>query len=252
MPRYVPRAKLFSILTYTIYSCNVTFFEEKSWEVNQVDPDTGNVTRSVNISDNASIKQSELVMPPLALDYGVYQFIYQVILTANDSGVFKSTEPYQLSTFVEIITTGIAVYALPANMRKIARGLEETIVLDPKKYSFDRDLYVDASKLTYVHYCRVIENDISFVESQNLTYLSENPSLNASLGFDPSRVCFNSTSAFSIDSNNKLTINPGGLPLNLARVYEFTIDTVFLGQTYSQTFYINIMPYQYVPGMIVG
>ena len=151
------------------------------------------------MSTNPTSKQSGIVIQPLSLLYGLYQFVYNVVLTATTPNGTITAPPVQLSSYVRIVPTGISVYVFPQRLRLINRGLNDSIPFEPRTYSFDLDNLTDTSRLTYTYTCEIVDNGLDMGNVQSLGRTNGTVVYGASFCFNTSGKFINRSSLRSLN-----------------------------------------------------
>jgi hypothetical protein len=176
---------MFSFTTIIYFGCNFTYTQINQWLLNRVD-----IVQSIDLTSNPTSNSPGLVMQANTLAYGTYEFIYQVNINVpgmNSGGSFTSS----ISTYIQIVPTGLAIFALQNGISTILIGYGQTQVLDPTKYSFDFDNVASISTLSYKYYCVTILTSLSAISSSSIdlaTYKS-----NPKLSMSSNQTCFSSS-----------------------------------------------------------
>ena len=130
-PLQIEQSKMLSLTSTTIFKCNPSFQIEYTWLVNKIDASTTIPTTSIDLSSNPSSKSSQIFFQSNSLDYGLYEINLRVKITPYSYPVIEK----DVSTFVQIIPSRIGVYPLINGIQTLRIGLEQTLILDPRKYS---------------------------------------------------------------------------------------------------------------------
>lgn len=193
-PMKIMRSKLFTLVGETKLICSEEPKNEKRWYAYFINETTGSVIRAINMTDNPSIYNAELVIQDNSLSYGTYKFVYEVKMSGSVS-VFQTS----IDTYVKIVPSGMAIIGLENGVIEITRGVGQQIVFNPLLYSFDIDDLTPASTLSFKYYCRPVDEgipkDFPSYSLGNLTDLRAYQ-LNASLKMSTNTTCFNSSSKF--------------------------------------------------------
>jgi len=155
-PNQILRSKMFSISTTTYFPCNLSYTQAHLWTLNKIN---SGVMQLKDLSANPTFASSEIVIESNTLEYGLYEFTIQVEIKVLSS-VLKS----KVSTFVQIIPTGLVVFGLENGKQSISIGFLQTLVLNPIKFSFDFDNTASISNLTFKFYCSPNKN-YNFIDS---------------------------------------------------------------------------------------
>jgi hypothetical protein len=131
-----------------------------------------------------------LVIKENTLDYGLYQFTLQVDVSFNGMIVSSSAQ-----TYVQIIPTGLAVFALENGVSSVIIGSKQAFSLQPTTYTFDRDDIIQPSQLTFVYYCKTINiSDPNSVNTQTSIFDLSSYKNNTILSMDRTINCFGNNS----------------------------------------------------------
>ena len=149
-----------NITLNTKYELNCSCFYETSseWFIYEVDPLWKNITRQINLATSSAISITELFISNGTLKYGLYQFIYQLIITTNYPVPILSS----ITGYIQIVPTGIRVSAFnDYNIfdNKLTVGPLDSLSFIPAYYSYDIDGFIDASSLSYTFYCISIDKN---------------------------------------------------------------------------------------------
>ena len=155
-PTVYHRSNLFSLLSNTtLYSCCKVLYNFKTWLVFNADPLTGKLLDQVNLSNNPTLNFSQIVIQPYTLNYGLYSFVYQVVMTGCPELFIN-----QIQSFVQIVPSGFVVFTFPNGISEITRGLNQKINLNPVQYSYDIDHSIQANSLGFKFYCQIIDQGV--------------------------------------------------------------------------------------------
>jgi hypothetical protein len=131
----------------------------KAWTLFLINPSDGSVNSSVSLTSNQYVNKSELVISANTLNYGLYKFVYTVKMLSNTVDLSPFTG--QISTYVQIVPSGITVLGLNGGVNQIQIGLNQTFVIDPTKYSYDSDNKADIKSLNFLYFCNVLDQGVS-------------------------------------------------------------------------------------------
>ncbi len=156
-PIVFKRSELISIIAYVTLNCNITLENSKQWSLMKLNELDGSIIKQIDLSSNPSSTNAELVIKQNTLEYGLYKISVKVsMIGAYINNLFQS----ESITYIKVIATGINVLALKQNKR-VAIGINQTLILDPVSSSFDYDNLVDVSTLSFQFFCSVVDNGIS-------------------------------------------------------------------------------------------
>ena len=178
---------MFSLSTLTIFSCNLSYSQTNTWTLSRID-----LPQVISLTDNPTSTTPELVMPANSLEYGLYQFTFQVDIQTSSNALSNS-----IYTFIQIIPTGLAVFALQNGISSLLIGSKQAFVLNPAAYSVDLDNLVSPSSLQYKIFCNTINLNSSTQSNQVSTDLLTFKS-NASLVMASNVTCFSSNSMLKL------------------------------------------------------
>ena len=152
-PKQIYRSEIFSLSTEIYFACNSTYTYAYTWHFINSASNT-----NTDLSANPTAQSSELVIQPYTLDYGVYKITFLVEITVELYGLLSNT----VDTYIEIVPTGLAVFAIENGISSQLIGSSQSLILNPVAYSSDLDNYVAISSLTFEFYCTVLNtNDIN-------------------------------------------------------------------------------------------
>jgi hypothetical protein len=157
-----------------------------------MDPATLSLINAIDLSTNPTSTSSELVVKENTLDYGLYKFNLQVVVTYNLVNQITSN---LIETFVQIIPTGLAVFAIQNGVSSVLIGSNQVFSLQPSIYTIDMDNIITADKLSFTYYCKTVNlsDPNSVVNSQtDLMSYKSNPNLVMSRN----QTCFGLNSEF--------------------------------------------------------
>ena len=177
-PYRIKRSKMFSLSTSTYFVCNLTFNQSYKWTGNRLSLSGYSL---IDLNANPSSFSSELVIQKNQFDYGIYEFTFEVEING-----FRCN----ISTFIEIIPSGLAVYALENGIQSVTIGYEQSLTLDAPSFSFDFDNLVSSSNLTFKYYCS--PNEFNTDQIDLASYKQ-----NSSLIMAPNQTCFSSNGNFN-------------------------------------------------------
>lgn len=151
-PKRIFRSNLFSISSIIfLYCSNVTFTSAKTWALNQIDPANFSILKTINLSANPTCTTTELVIRENTLEFGLYEFSLRVDVSFDGGTNSSSTQ-----TYVQIIPSGLAVFALENGVSGRLVGSKQAFILSPSLYSFDLDNIITAEELSFVFYCSTV------------------------------------------------------------------------------------------------
>ena len=128
----------------------MTFTSTNTWTLNQLDAGL-KVLKVVDLSTNPTSASTEMVIKENTLDYGLYQFSLQVDVSFNGQVVSSLAQ-----TYVQIVPTGLAVFALENGVSSVLVGSKQAFNLNPSLYTFDMDGLITPDKLSFVYYCKMV------------------------------------------------------------------------------------------------
>ena len=169
---------MFSLSTSTYFLFNFTFTQSYKWTGNKLSLSGYSL---IDINANPTSLSSELVIPQNQLDQVIYEFTFEVEINGFGGNI---------STFIEIIPSGLAVYALENGIQISTIGYEQSLTLDAPSFSFDFDNLVSSSNLTFKYYCS--PNEFNTDQIDLASYKQ-----NSSLIMGPNQTCFSSNGNFN-------------------------------------------------------
>jgi hypothetical protein len=179
-PAQIFRSSMFSLVTITYFGCNLTYTQANKWTLRRID-----ILTSMDLTTNPTSTQSELVIQANTLSYGTYEFTYQVSINTQNMIPLTSS----ISTYIQIMPTGLAVFALQNGISTLLIGFGQSQILNPSLYSFDFDMLAVMSGLKFKFYCVLSSLSTTHSNQIDLATYKSNPfysSMNAS------QACFTS------------------------------------------------------------
>jgi hypothetical protein len=195
-PMIMKRAQMFSIVGITILNCSTSLENSKQWFVYEIIQNNGSILRKISLTNIVSEFNAELFIPNNFLAYGTYKFVYQVRMIGEASQFFEETE-----TFIRIIPTRINVFPLSGGIKKITIAVEQSINLDPGRFSYDFDGILNGKNVIYNYYSRTVINGVPdlfpFDSFNRIVSLQQIKNGSVSLQYPESRLCSNRTGLFN-------------------------------------------------------
>jgi len=153
-PLVIYRSKQLTLNTATLFSCNLTKVTQYEWFLFLND----SLVNTIN--NNPTIYSSTLVLQSNTLDYGVYEFKFIVKITmTNDGSVFSN----DISTYVQVIPTGLVVNALQNGLQSMLIGSNQTLTFNPAMYSFDMDNFISPQLLEFKFFCQKVNTSAMII-----------------------------------------------------------------------------------------
>ena len=189
-PLQTKRSALFTVNAEVYFQCSVDFTDTKEWKVEQVDPNTGAVIKTIDFADNSSRFNAELAIQPFTLGYGVYRFSFFEKVSYYSKAELKTVSASE-HTFLEIVPSGVGVFGFGDMVSEIVFGVNQDVGIQPGLYSVDYDSVVGVASLNFTFYCRVIDwNETSlFLDVDNLTVTKMGPLGNLNIFADNDTKC---------------------------------------------------------------
>ena len=187
-PKYVHRSELLSLSPVILFSCYLAYTPKYTWSLDKIDLYS---TQNIDLTANPTAQLPELVIQSNTLDYGLYQFKFQVDLTLSMSQVAMSNS---IKTFIQIVPSGLNVIAIQNGIQSQLIGYNQAFSLSPTNFTVDLDNLILPSSLSFQFYCQTIQlNGNSETSNQlNLQTYKSNPSL--SMKWNETCFASNSTS----------------------------------------------------------
>ena len=147
------------------------------------------------LSSNPTSSSAQLVIPANTLSYGVYEFIFQVTATITSSNIVLASNIQ--SVYIEIIPTGLAVFAIANGVSGFVIGYQQTYTLSPGLFTIDFDYIVSPSSLNFTFYCStVMLNGLNSFSTTSNSYDLMTYKMNTSLPMNSNQTCFPSNGNF--------------------------------------------------------
>ena len=143
-----------------VFDCNISYTMKSNWYINKSSSQTLTYR-------NPSFESTQLVIQSNTLEYGLYEFVFQVKFTNMYTNETLSASD---QTFIQIITSGLVVSAFKNGVSSIFIGSNQSLYLKPVAYSFDYDRLASIDSLNFEFYCQTI-NLNSYVSYQSLISL---------------------------------------------------------------------------------
>lgn len=127
----------------------------------------------ISLDGNPTLEYPELIILSNSMYYGSYKVFYWINLKI-DTGYLtniKNEFGSVLVTYFDISPGGIAVFGLENGLSYIKVGMEQSLDLNPLKYSYDMDFLVSMNSLDFNFYCLDIPSSMN---SSNFTLDSFN------------------------------------------------------------------------------
>ena len=161
-PKKIFRSNLFTVSSVISFYCKTNFTYENKWKLTKIDLNTFADLSTIDLSSNPSSQLSELVLNENTLAYGLYRFQFQVVVKFNGN---KQISSNLAETFIEIIPTGLAVFAIENGVSSVLIGTKQSFDLQPSVFSSDFDNIIQPSELNFTFYCQTVnlsdQNSIS-------------------------------------------------------------------------------------------
>lgn len=148
-PSKIYRSNLFTVSSVISFYCNTNFTYVNQWTLSQI----GQQIIPVDLRGNPTAQLSELVINENTLTYGLYRFQFQVTVTFNGNSQISSN---LAETFIEIIPTGLAVFAIANGVSSVLIGTKQPFTLQPSVFSMDFDNIIQPSQLNFTYYCKTV------------------------------------------------------------------------------------------------
>ena len=181
-PMQIYRSSILSLTTLSNFPCTLSYTLTSTWLSPQI----------ATLSSNPTSSTAQLVIPANTLSFGTYEFTYQVnALVSSSNTLLSSNVP---SVFVEIIPTGLAVFALANGVSGVMIGYQQAYTLSPGLYSIDFDYLISPNNLNFKFYCSTVMLNMPSSTKNNFDLMAFK--MNSSLATSANNTCFSSTSNF--------------------------------------------------------
>lgn len=208
-PKLYQRSKMIVLAGLTEIECDEDLNNIKKWKLFSINETNGAVISEIGLLMNPSSTNTELVIKENELNYGLYKAIYKVNMYGSVS-IFEQ----EVECFFKVVPSGFVIYGIEDGIQEITRGTNQTIELNPEKYSFDIDSLRQPTKSLYFqYYCRKVINGSVVDDFPSLAFGSNYVSLdmyqrNLSIVSIP---CFRSRNDFVINNDSSLLIKAKSL-----------------------------------------
>ena len=253
LPKKIARTKMIILLAESILRCNLTLSNEKKWQLFLVNEVNGRHISQIDLSNNPTVKNSEIVIRPNTLRYGLYKFVFVVRMVGSNllGRRFESS----IDTYLRVVPTGIVVWGLKGGAAERRLGMNQQLKFSPVEFSFDQDALVSISSLKFKFYCTVVDSGIArpYPPKNSREKLDLFSLKNGSYPMSSNTTCFDDFNGYEFDlSANSITIFTSHLTFYRIRAYRFMIATLYLGQEYFQEFDLRLEFVQRVPIINMG
>ena len=189
-PQNILRSKLFSLNTATYFSCNSSYVMTYQWTLTFINSSS---SIKIDLSSNPTWQSTSLVIQAYTLAYGLYAFNFQTNVTITSGNVFLTNN---ITTYVQIVPTGLAVFGLQNGVSGILIGTQQSFSLNPALYSLDLDNLIQPSSLQFKFYCFPIITGSGIVvnTTQNIDLMTYKN--NSQLQMNWNTTCFSSIGKF--------------------------------------------------------
>lgn len=237
LPIKIARTKMITLLAESVLRCNLTLSNEKGWSLFLIDQTNGRHISRVDLSNNPTEKNAEIVIGPNSLNYGLYKFVFTVRMTGSNlmGRIFESS----IDSYIKVVPTGIVVWGLKGGVAERRIGIEQELEFTPSAFSFDQDSLVSISSLKFKFYCTVVDSGIlqPYPSKNSRTKLDLFSLKNGSYPMSSNTTCFEDPNGYEFGSSgNSIKIFTAFLTYYKIRAYRFMISTEYLGEEYYQEF----------------
>ena len=176
-PLQIYRSNILSLTALTYFPCNSSYTLNSLWSSPQL----------ATLSSNPTSTTAQLVIPANTLSYGIYEFTYQLNALVTSSNILLSSNVPII--YVEIVPTGLAVFALANGVSGIMIGYQQAYTLYPGLYSIDFDYIIAPSILNFTFFCSTVMLSTPSSASIN-NYDLMAYKLNSSMVMSANHTCF--------------------------------------------------------------
>ncbi len=241
-PLQIERSKLFTVSSNETSQCEIQHYTlKKSWDLMKFDDLSQQFSIKIDLSTNPTSLLNELVVQSNTLSYGLYKFNFTIEIQA-----LNLTKLNSIQTYIEIIPTGLVIFALPNGVSQILIGSSQSVSLKPSIYSYDYDQVINANSLIFGFYCK----------KTNTSSISTRSYPNQSLLIRNNQDCFGQNIngySFDVSQSTQLNILAKSLIFMGNTIsYDFKIETSYLNKNYSQEIRIDIDPSDNIPIVSLG
>ena len=181
---------MFTVSSVISFYCNTNFTYVNQWTLSQI----GQQIINIDLSANPTAQLSELVIKENTLAYGLYRFQFQVTVTFNGNSQISSN---LAETFIEIVPTGLAVFAIENGVSSVLIGTKQSFYLQPSVFSLDFDNIIQPSQLNFTYFCKTVnQSDPNSINTPVGTIDLFSYKLNQALTMDKSLNCFGDNSKY--------------------------------------------------------
>jgi hypothetical protein len=189
-PQIIPRSKLFSLNTATYFSCTSSYAMTFKWSSTLIVNST--FMTKIDLSSNPTWQSTILVTQANSLAFGLYAFNFQTNVTiTKTSNIFQTNN---LTTYVQIIPSGLAVYGLQNGVSGLLIGTQQSFSLKPALFSLDLDSLIQPSTLQYKFYCFTLKFGVNTIFKTTQSIDLSTYKNNSLLQMNSNTTCFSSNS----------------------------------------------------------
>ncbi|CAL1543663.1 unnamed protein product [Lymnaea stagnalis] len=121
--------------------CPASLTNRKSWTLEEAETVNGTVIGPANTAGLVTDK-AELYIPARTLVVGLYKATYSMVMIDGTETIFNNSA----FTYFKVIESDLIGIMIEGGMTEVTRGSQQTILLEPLKWSFDPDLETGTSQ----------------------------------------------------------------------------------------------------------
>ena len=161
-------SKILSIDAEVICVGNMVYYY--NWEAYILNANDNSIKNQIDLSKNPTATSNNFVIDAFTLEYGLYEFVFQ--LKGTWGGIEKV---YSQNTYHKIIPSGLVIFGLKNGVSCSEIGSKQILSFNPIKYSFDYDNVASMLNLKFDFYCRKVyknqtHSKIDFQYLNNYTF----------------------------------------------------------------------------------
>lgn len=220
MPNKVKYIKNVTINVWITYNCSCPNTNISTWTVEEIDQQTGEKIRTVNLYKNPTVKTPDLFIRNGTLKYGLYRFTFNFTIVTND----ETAPPFTsiIIEYIKIIPTGFTISGFEIRegdppKKLVVVSPTDTVAFIPAYFSYDVDRLSDSKQLFYNFYCILVDENYDTLYSNvtlnfttSLYKINPDQPLTADQ-LDAEDTCFKTEDLYYFDVSGKGWSLPNGM-----------------------------------------
>lgn len=194
-----------TLTTYITSNCSCPYTNISRYTIQEIDPLTEELIRSINITGFPSSNTASLFLPNGTLKYGLYKFTFNFTIITND----ETAAPFVsiIDEYIKIVPTGFVVSGFEIVEGEMPQTTftvspTDTIAFIPAYFSYDIDGLSDSKSLDYKFYCILVDENYDLINpnitlnfTNDLYWISPKDALNREQ-LEAENTCFKQEGSF--------------------------------------------------------